>query len=780
MGMGRWLGLLGVIALLACALAPAASAAEPPLEPTCAEGPLREGDEILGTPCSDHIVVPASVTYVDGGAGNDVIVAGPVSPAAVAPDLGCQPQCGVGSQTFEGGEGNDTVYGERGNDILRGNGGDDRLYGGIGDDQLLGGPGNDLLDGGFGADSIDGGPGSDFVRGGGTTDRIFDSGGNAPGEVDTLSYADGVTPGFGAGVVANVSGFPNGTEGEQERGVYLYLGPGAPEPKEFNGNNGGAPEGGGADQVEKGVFETIIGSPYADYIVGGEGNETIYGGGGADVIEGNGGVDHLYGGADGDDLDGGGQGDTADGGEGANTCQLVATEVNCPVNEATKTVVPRSKAKVSVGVMASGASNEIYLTASSAADTVNASYGPSVVTFQIAGASFQKAAGAVEEGCTIVSTTTATCPAGGLSVVTIAGLGGEDHVTAEGFPQEVPVTILGGEGSDTLTGGQLSEDVLVDGKGNVVDTLAGLGGDDALIHQGGADQLLGGEGNDLFLSTSICSDETINGEGGIDNSSWAKLKAPLGVDARLDASPPQVGEYGVGAPGCKAGAGATDKLISIEDLEGSEQADHLEGDAGPNQLLGHRGADEFFSGFGADTILANSEDSDAVINCGPDVDRAVIDIPHPGLYEDPAPVECESVRQGIPEEEEVVAELPAPPAVVPAPAPVPVPKPRRDTKPPRTTIARRPAKLVRARRLPVRVSFRFAASERSTFRCKLDRGPYKPCRSPRSFRVAAGRHTFSVFAIDAAGNRDRTAAAFAFHVVRAKAAHPRKRAHRLP
>jgi Ca2+-binding RTX toxin-like protein len=775
MDMGRWLGLLGVIALFACAAAPVASAAEPPpAEPTCAEGPVREGDEIVGTPCADHIVVPPSVTYVNGGAGNDVIVEGPAS-AAVAPSVTCPAgRCGVGSQTFEGGEGNDTVYGERGNDILRGNGGDDRLYGGIGDDQLLGGPGNDLLDGGFGADSIDGGEGSDFVRGGGTTDRIFDSGGNVPGEVDTLSYADGVTPGFGAGAVQGVNGFPNGTEGEQERGVYLYLAPGAPEPKEFNGNNGGAPEGGGADQVEKGVFETIIGSPYADYIVGGEGGETIYGGGGADVIEGRGGEDHLFGGADGDDLDGGGQpGDSAEGGEGTNTCQGVPATPSCSVS-ATKAVVPRTKSKVSVGTMASGVSNEIYLTASSGNDTVTATDEGSLVTFAIAaGAGFQKAAGGVEEGCSIVSTTTATCPAAGLGAVTIAGLGGEDHITASGFPQEVPVTILGGEGPDTLTGGQVSEDVIVDGKGNSVDTLSGLGGDDALIHQDGADQLLGGEGNDLFLSSSICDGETINGESGVDNSSWAKLKT-IGVDARLDASPPQVGEVGVGAPGCKAGT--TDKLVSIEDLEGSEQADHLEGDAGPNQLLGHRGADEFLSGEGEDTILANSEDSDASIDCGPATDVAVIDIPHPGLYEDPAPVECETVRQGVPEEEAVIAELPAPPATVtpPAPVPVPVPKPRRDTVAPRTAIARRPAKLVRSRRPRVAVTFRFSASERSTFRCKLDRGPYKACRSPRHFKVAAGAHVFRVFAIDAAGNRDRTPATFAFRVKRIKAArrHP--------
>ena len=778
----RLIGLLGVLALLACVLAvdgtgraaaepPAAG--EPPPEPTCAEGPAREGDEIVGTPCADTIVVPASVTYVDGGAGNDVIREAPAA-AAAAPLAGatCEPRCGLGSQTFEGGPGDDVVYGERGNDILRGNEGNDRLYGGIGDDQLLGGPGNDFLEGGFGADSIDGGEGDDFVRGGGTTDKIFDTGGGN----DTLSYAGAVTPGFGGNVVSGVTNFPNGG-GEAERGVYLNLAPGAPEPKDFNGNDGGAGDGGGSDQVEKGVFETIIGSPYADYIVGGEGGETIYGGGGADVIEGRGGVDHLFGGADGDDLDAGGQpGDTADGGEGVNTCQGVETPANCTLS-GTKAVATRAKAKVSVGVMAPGPNGEIYLTGSSAADSVTATYAPPVVNLQIAGASFQKpgeaeAGTAVqEEGCAILSSSVATCPVAGLSEVTIAGLGGNDVISANGFPQEVGVALLGGEGADTLTGGEASEDLLADGRGDFADTLSGLGGDDALVHQDGADHLNGGDGDDLFLSTSICDGETLNGETGVDNSSWAK--GP-GVDANLELD--RVGQFGVGStPACSSGT--PDVMESIEDLEGSESEDRLVGNREDNQLLGHRGADEFFAGEGEDLVLANSGDSDRTIDCGPQTDRAVLDIPHPGEYEDPAPIECETERQGIPEEETAVTELVGPPAPAPEPTPVFVrppptppavpPAPPADTKPPRTSIAKRPAKLVRARRLPVRVVFRFKAGERGArFRCRLDRQPFGRCRSPRAYRVGAGRHVFRVFAIDAAGNRDRTPASFAFRVKR--------------
>jgi Ca2+-binding RTX toxin-like protein len=299
--MGRLLGVvclalaLGLLAVPgACAAPdPAALAAEMPT-PSCAEGPQRKGEVIVGTPCADHIVVPPTVTYVDGGPGDDMIEGSLTTAASGAVAGSCEVECHleVGSQTFEGGAGDDIVYGDRGNDILRGNAGDDRLYGGIGDDRLEGGPGNDWLSGGFGADTIDGQEGDDYVRGDGTIDHIFDTGGGT----DTLSFATGVTPGFGEGKAPKGVGFPEGAEGE--RGVFLDLGAGGED-----ANNGVAASGGGVDVVQPEVFERIIGSPFSDYIVGTPASEEIIGGGGADVIIGGGGKDKLLGGADGDLLE---------------------------------------------------------------------------------------------------------------------------------------------------------------------------------------------------------------------------------------------------------------------------------------------------------------------------------------------------------------------------------------------------------------------------------------------------------------------------------------------
>jgi hypothetical protein len=96
----------------------------------------------------------------------------------------------------------------------------------------------------------------------------------------------------------------------------------------------------------------------------------------------------------------------------------------------------------------------------------------------------------------------------------------------------------------------------------------------------------------------------------------------------------------------------------------------------------------------------------------------------------------------------------------------PVVKPPRDRQPPQTRLAFHPRASLLTQRKWRRVAFRFASSEAgSSFRCKLDRKPYRPCTSPRAYSVKAGRHTFRAFAIDRAGNRDRTPVLFKFRVL---------------
>ena len=66
-------------------------------------------------------------------------------------------------------------------------------------------------------------------------------------------------------------------------------------------------------------------------------------------------------------------------------------------------------------------------------------------------------------------------------------------------------------------------------------------------------------------------------------------------------------------------------------------------------------------------------------------------------------------------------------------------------------------------------SFGFAADEQSSFRCSVDGAAPTSCSSPSTYRrLALGLHRFSVYAIDQAGNIDRTPAARDFRIKRTK------------
>jgi hypothetical protein len=78
-----------------------------------------------------------------------------------------------------------------------------------------------------------------------------------------------------------------------------------------------------------------------------------------------------------------------------------------------------------------------------------------------------------------------------------------------------------------------------------------------------------------------------------------------------------------------------------------------------------------------------------------------------------------------------------------------------DTAAPETTISSGPADPTQA----TSATFDFASEPGATFQCQLDGGGYTTCSSPKSYSgLGAGSHTFSVRAVDAAGNADATPA----------------------
>jgi len=591
------------------------------------------------------------------------------------------------------------------------------------------GPGDDRLFGGFGADSLDGEGGNDLDRGDATVDSLADSGGGT----DTLSFATGVTPGFpNTGSNLTDAGFPAGAEG---RGVFVDLGEGF-------ANDGLAPSGGGVDQplepaTDFADFEIVVGTPFPDYLVGTPGQETFYGGGGADLIDGNGGGDVAHGGADGDG------------------CVEVATE-DCENNG--EEIDLRDPGAIAVGVVAPGGPGGpgIYLTGSDEADRVTASYAAGAVTFTLgAGGAGQFEAGTAG-GCAAPSAGAVTCPLPKApDSVLLAGLGGDDVLAAPGLPETTSVVVLGNEGADKLTGGE-TEDALVDGAGD--DAVDGAGRDDALPNNGGEDDLHAGSGEDLFISNAVCDGDLLDGGADRDNANWANFETAVAVDLAQGFAGligPQ-GEARCTNPGERTSLGA------LEDVEGTKLGDNLVGDGGDNQLLGREGPDNYLAGAGDDLLLANSGDPDPTVDCGEGFDTALIDF---APIVDGPPLGCESVEERAPNSFRPPDTPPGPEPAAPQPEVAPPPPPRRDRTPPATRLRRHPPALLFASGPRRRVAFGFTASEPgSSFRCKLDRKPWRPCRSPRAYLLRPGRHAFRVYAIDAAGNRDRTPAVFRFRV----------------
>jgi hypothetical protein len=87
----------------------------------------------------------------------------------------------------------------------------------------------------------------------------------------------------------------------------------------------------------------------------------------------------------------------------------------------------------------------------------------------------------------------------------------------------------------------------------------------------------------------------------------------------------------------------------------------------------------------------------------------------------------------------------------------------KDTTPPDTSISSGPSATTTA----TTASFSFVSSEAgSSFGCKLDKGKWSRCRSPRSYAgLATGSHQLSVRAHDGAGNVDPTPATWSWTVV---------------
>lgn len=76
-----------------------------------------------------------------------------------------------------------------------------------------------------------------------------------------------------------------------------------------------------------------------------------------------------------------------------------------------------------------------------------------------------------------------------------------------------------------------------------------------------------------------------------------------------------------------------------------------------------------------------------------------------------------------------------------------------------------PKAVIKTDNRKVKVTFTFGSTEaNSTFRCSLDNKPFRPCHSPQTYKVGAGKHSFRVVAVDESGAQDKTPAFEAFRI----------------
>jgi Ca2+-binding RTX toxin-like protein len=303
------------------------------------DGLANDGADVNGDRVADEgDNVDPSISVVDGGSGNDVMISRPLLAPTPAILNG-----NIGSDYLQSGEGGVDPYFHQGT-------------------FLNGGADNDWLEGGRGRDDLDGGPGDDVERGNGDDDTFHEGSGpngadlidgngsccSTGGARDTVDYSAR----FSAVRVdpddsADDGDFTGGTSEGDNVGSNVEVLRGGFGNDELTGNNGGNViygqggndiiEGAEGPDIVYGDWDTPMASDGNDVVDGGEGDDFVYGQGGIDSLLGGLGDDIITGGPGSDGIDAGadddilhvqdGVVDTVDGGPGTDAADFDANDI---------------------------------------------------------------------------------------------------------------------------------------------------------------------------------------------------------------------------------------------------------------------------------------------------------------------------------------------------------------------------------------------------------------------------------------------------------------------
>jgi Ca2+-binding RTX toxin-like protein len=536
------------------------------------------------------------IVTITGGSGNDTITGGESY-----------------ATTISGGGGNDSITGGLGGEYLYGDGGNDTLNGDSGNDTLTGGAGADSMSGGAGSDSFDVVAASEIVAG-----EVYNGG----ADTDTIYYNGGTSVDFSAATFNSVENFYNNASltvsmtAAQMNGLSgdIYYG-------EFILTTAGSVDLAGSGLSfnsltlsNLGNSVSLVGSTgYIATITGGSANDTITGGDNfANTISGGGGNDSITGGSDGESLYGDGGNDTLNGGSGGDILTGGAGADSMSGGTGNDWFNVDAASEIVAGEVYNGGADTdaIYYNGSSSVDfsaatftSVENFYNNASLTVSMTAAQMNGLSGDIYYGDYTLTTAGSVDLAGSalaFNSLTLSNLG--NSVSLVGSTGSL-VTITGGSGNDTITGGDSYTTTISGGGGNDsitgglgAESLAGEGGNDTLTGGAGADYLAGGTGNDTYVDADPTEINEVAGEGTdlVLSSSSYTLAALVEVE-----------NLSLTGSGNSSGTGNAANNM----LTGNSGSNSLDGAEGNDTLTGGGGTDTLIGGAGNDTYVDPTGDT---------------------------------------------------------------------------------------------------------------------------------------------------------------------------